>query len=570
MNLTNLCQVANITDTNITLTNFTNTPLLCITGTKFQNETGQGLSGWNITVSNESGQVAVIQTNATGVYQLCNLMPGNYTVCEEMKPGWTNVTPACVDVVLDCTNATVDFENDPPAETYCVEGFKRDICTDEGLSGWNITVRNEAALEVGNATTNATGYYQICNLSPGNYTVCEELEEGWVNVTDLCHDIEITDSNFTQVNFFNTRLLCISGNKTQSGTGQGLPGWNITVSPESGQVVVVQTNATGVYQVCNLEPGNYTVCEEVKEGWVNVSPACVDVVLNCENQTVDFENDPLVETYCIEGYKIDNCTGMGLPGWTIVVNEDGSPVGNAVTNSSGYYSVCNLTPGIYEVCEQVQSDWVNVSPRCQYVTITEANRTNINFTNTRLLCIEGYKINGQTMAGLPGWQINLTNSTGLVGSITTDANGRYRFCGLQPGSYTVCETLQTGWLNLTPVCREVTLTCSNATNMNFTNNQTSPFCCSCTPVARFTSSLISGRNYQFTDTSSSTVDPSSGPQIVQWYWDFGDNTNSTLQNPTHQYSRAGRFRVTLNIRWRTCSGEPSSFWKSYSQTLTVR
>ena len=35
--------------------------------------------------------------------------------------------------------------------------------------------------------------------------------------------------------------------------------------------------------------------------------------------------------------------------------------------------------------------------------------------------------------------------------------------------------------------------------------------------------------------------------IVSWFWDFGDGTNSTLQNPTHKFSSKGSFQVTLTV-----------------------
>ena len=44
-------------------------------------------------------------------------------------------------------------------------------------------------------------------------------------------------------------------------------------------------------------------------------------------------------------------------------------------------------------------------------------------------------------------------------------------------------------------------------------------------------------NVDFTDTSSGTP--------TSWSWDFGDGTNSTPQNPTHTYSTAGNYTVTL-------------------------
>jgi gliding motility-associated-like protein len=46
-----------------------------------------------------------------------------------------------------------------------------------------------------------------------------------------------------------------------------------------------------------------------------------------------------------------------------------------------------------------------------------------------------------------------------------------------------------------------------------------------------------GQTINFTDLSSSGVS--------SWVWDFGDGNSSTLQNPTHSYSAAGSYTVTL-------------------------
>ncbi len=69
------------------------------------------------------------------------------------------------------------------------------------------------------------------------------------------------------------------------------------------------------------------------------------------------------------------------------------------------------------------------------------------------------------------------------------------------------------------------------------------------PHAGFYSSMTSvcsGIPISFTDTS----DALGG--ITGWHWDFGDNTSSTLQNPTHFYSGVGDFNVTLTIYTHAC------------------
>ena len=60
------------------------------------------------------------------------------------------------------------------------------------------------------------------------------------------------------------------------------------------------------------------------------------------------------------------------------------------------------------------------------------------------------------------------------------------------------------------------------------------------PVANFTSNVTSGYaplTVAFTDKSKNNP--------TSWKWNFGDGTNSTLQNPTHKYSTKGNYTVTL-------------------------
>jgi PKD repeat protein len=62
------------------------------------------------------------------------------------------------------------------------------------------------------------------------------------------------------------------------------------------------------------------------------------------------------------------------------------------------------------------------------------------------------------------------------------------------------------------------------------------------PVAAFSASPTSGKvplNVKFTDTSTGSP--------TKWKWSFGDGTSSTVQNPTHKYSAAGKYTVTLTI-----------------------
>ena len=61
------------------------------------------------------------------------------------------------------------------------------------------------------------------------------------------------------------------------------------------------------------------------------------------------------------------------------------------------------------------------------------------------------------------------------------------------------------------------------------------------PVSDFTNSIgCANTLINFTDKSTIL-----GSKITAWFWDFGDGTTSSVQNPTHVYSKIGTYKVTL-------------------------
>jgi gliding motility-associated-like protein len=66
------------------------------------------------------------------------------------------------------------------------------------------------------------------------------------------------------------------------------------------------------------------------------------------------------------------------------------------------------------------------------------------------------------------------------------------------------------------------------------------------PVANFeVSDICKDEVYQFVDLSFAPA--TNGTIIQSWNWNFGDGTESSIQNPTHTYSLPGSYSVTLII-----------------------
>jgi uncharacterized repeat protein (TIGR01451 family) len=95
------------------------------------------------------------------------------------------------------------------------------------------------------------------------------------------------------------------------------------------------------------------------------------------------------------------------------------------------------------------------------VTVTDSNGCTDSdeaaVTVIQDCCICGFVYRAGTMEPLAGWEVILekqTNPWVQVGSATTDASGKYCFCGLGSGYYRVSEVVQPGWDQVTPLPNE--------------------------------------------------------------------------------------------------------------------
>lgn len=144
-----------------------------------------------------------------------------------------------------------------------------------------------------------------------------------------------------------------------------------------------------------------------------------------------------------------------------------------------------------------------------------------NFTGTPLSGCAPLAVSFTDMStGNPtSWQWNLGN-----GALSTQQNPTTTY--FTSGSYTI------------------TLTVTNASGSN-TVTKTQYIIVSDKPVVNFTASVTSGcfpLHVNFTDQSTT----GSG-SLTGWEWDFGDGGSSFAQNPSHTYTTAGNFSVTLKV-----------------------
>ena len=150
-------------------------------------------------------------------------------------------------------------------------------------------------------------------------------------------------------------------------------------------------------------------------------------------------------------------------------------IATTTTSSGGGYSFSGLIAGSYTVQVVQQSGYDPSSASSVTINVTSGlNDSSLNFGEFQTVTLGGevyddLNDNGQLDAGEPGiagWTVNLLNSASqVVASMATDSNGDYSFPGVGPGSNTIAEVLQTGYVQTAPASGGFAITTTSGTNV---------------------------------------------------------------------------------------------------------
>ncbi len=240
---------------------------------------------------------------------------------------------------------------------------------------------------------------------------------------------------------------------------------------------------------------------------------------------------------CINGTKINDCTGEGIPGWEICLTMTDSPEVCTTTDANGDYSFCGLMPGDYQVCEETRDGWTPMDATCRDVTLDEVSEESVDFHNEPLFCISGIKTDSCTGLGIAGWTITLTKPDQTTLTTTTDASGNYEFCDLPDGIYTVTEETKAGYTPVGDTTQSVTLECANVTNVDFENTQV--HCISGTKTDSCTGLGIAGWTITLTKPDQTTLTTTTDASGNYEFCDLPDGIYTVTEETKAGYTPVG-------------------------------
>lgn len=275
-------------------------PLLkgSIKGMKFRDRNGNGakdpedepLKDWTIRINGPVNRYMI--TDVNGNYAFYDLPVGEYILSEDVPYGWIPSLPITGSYninLLPGENITgMNFGN---CRKSRIHGIKFDDYFGDGkldeidlsLTGWKINcvdlLRQTATTD---CTVHPTGYF-FSNLLPGLYRISEDQQEGWLQTAPVEGAVVVgiaTDDEDWELNFGNFKKVCVRGykfwdrnrNGARDEGEEGLAEWTIRLYGQ--EILVTQTNQNGYYEFCNLIPREYTICEQIIDGWMPTCDTC--------------------------------------------------------------------------------------------------------------------------------------------------------------------------------------------------------------------------------------------------------------------------------------------------------
>ena len=508
-----------------------------------------GIKNVTIHLLNSNGdELNSTTTDTNGNYQFCSLNPGDYKIkvdkpsdyeafttkdagSDESKDSDVDNNGASDSVTLTSgdDNKDVDAGMYKPTPTYCLgDKVWNDTNAngiqdsgEAGVSGVTVKLQKDGA-DYNSTTTDSNGEYKFCNLQAGTYKVIfdksslpahytispkkagnDDSKDSDANPSNgESADITINngDSDNLNIDMGIYKMPCLgdfvwvdtNANGIQDTNEVGVDGIKVELLDNSGNTLNTTTTANGgKYEFCDLEANsNYQVkitpdasyqispanqgVDDAKDSDINPSDKTAPAtVATDDNMTIDAG---IYKSACLGDrvWEDTNKNGLqdsgenGIKNVTIhLLNSNGDELNSTTTDTNGNYQFCSLNPGDYKIKVDKPSDYeafttkdagsdeskdsdVDNNGASDSVTLTSGDdNKDVDagmYKPTPTYCLGDYVwedtnkngIQDANESGVKNVTVKLyKNGTATGTTTTTDTDGKYQFCNLENGDYSV-------------------------------------------------------------------------------------------------------------------------------------
>ena len=380
---------------------------------------GLPIVGATVVVVDSASVTNTLTTDAAGHYAVTNIAAGAATVTAS-KSGYTTAT--ATPTIVAGVNA-----QDLGLTANTLTGVVTDAITGLPIAGATVQLTDSSNV-VHTVSTDVTGHYGITNVPAGPATLTAS-RTGYASATS---NPAIVPGPNTQDEALTANTL--TGVVTDAITGLSIAGATVQVTDSSNVVHTVTTDAGGHYGVTNLPAGPATLTAS-QTGYASAT-SHPSIVPGPNTQ------DEALTANTLAGMVTDAFTSAPIAGATVVVVDSANVTHTATTDAAGHYAVTNIAVGIAAVTASKPGyTTASTSP----IIVTGANTQNLSLTANTLAGVVTDAITGLPIAGAT---VQVTDSSNVVHTVSTDATGHYGIAALPTGPATLTAS-KTGYTTAT-------------------------------------------------------------------------------------------------------------------------
>lgn len=329
----------------------------------------------------------------------------------------------------------IDFRLKP--NPGAVIGFVTNLVDGTALVGVEVKLFTRSQVQLATVLTDNSGSFSYPQLNPGEY-LCIAIGQGFAASQG---GFTITPGAAIKYSFALQPLpASIIGRVTDAATGQPIVNGVVVLRPFNNfaaPLSLTSTDNEGNYVLNELLAGNYTL---------NLSVTGYDTKQSSffagRGQQIRQDFAVRRTTALVDGVITDQSTGQPVPDVLVtVVDRNGIIVGQGVTDSTGLYLVGSGS--------QSETTIIAVVPGYQFGQTTANLSPGQRATLHVSLAPQPMAISGVTRSAATGAPVSgvvlsvLTENKVVIESISSDAEGRYSFNSMAPGTYIVTATAPT-------------------------------------------------------------------------------------------------------------------------------